>query len=82
MKIGPYKQERILLCSADAGPKSQRGRPCEAGIFFLGAKWVGATRNCAQRLGCDFTILTTGHGMVRPSGSGGPGSGPVHLREF
>lgn len=66
MKIGPYKKERFLLCSADAGPKSQRGWPCEAGIFFPGAKWVGAIRNCAERLGCDFTILTTGHGMVRP----------------
>lgn len=66
MKKGPYKRDRILLCSADAGPHSQRDRPCEAGFFFPGAKWVGAMRNRAERLGCDFAILTTGHGMVRP----------------
>ena len=62
--IPPLEKSQILLISADAGPKSQREVACEAGHFFPGAKWVGAVRNSSERLGCDFAVLTTGHGMV------------------
>jgi len=62
--IPPLEKSQILLCSADAGPKSQKNIPDQAGYFFPGAKWVGAIRNSANELGCDFSILTTGHGMV------------------
>lgn len=64
--IGPYSRDRVVLCSGDAGPRSQRRRPCEASYFFPRAKWVGAVRNAANRLECRFVILTTGHGMVDP----------------
>ena len=64
--IGPYSINRIVLCSADASPNSQRRRPCNAGSFYPGAKWVGAMRNAATRLGCNFVIITTAHGMVNP----------------
>jgi hypothetical protein len=57
-------KSQILLCSADAGPNAQSKVACEAGYFYPGAKWVGAVRNSSTRLGCDFAILTTGHGMV------------------
>jgi hypothetical protein len=63
-QIGPYARERIVLCSPDAKPGSQREEPGPAGTFFPGAKWVGAVRNAAERLGCRFVVLTTGHGMV------------------
>jgi hypothetical protein len=63
-KIGPYSKEKILFCSADASPESQRTTLCDAGSFFPGAKWVGAIRNSANRLSCRFSILTTAHGMV------------------
>jgi len=66
MPIGPYDRERIVLCSADAGPNSQRNEPDSANYFFPGAKWVGALRNASDRLECRFVILTTGHGMVNP----------------
>lgn len=62
--IPPIEKSQLLLCSGDAGPKSQRKVRGEAGHFFPGAKWVGAVRNSSGRLGCDFSILTTGHGMV------------------
>ena len=64
--IGPYPRDRVVLCSGDAGPRSQRKRPCEASYFFPRARWVGAVRNAADRLECRFVILTTGHGMVDP----------------
>ncbi len=62
--IGPYDINKIVLCSADAGPNSQKTMAGEAQYFFPGAKWVGATRNTAQAMGCKFVILTTAHGMV------------------
>lgn len=65
--IGPYRMERIALCSADAGPGAQRKERSEAGRFFPGAKWVGTVRNAGKRLGRDMFILTTGHGLVRPT---------------
>jgi len=67
LTIGPYQRDRIVLCSADASPKSQSNDPCEAAYFFPGAPWVGAVRNTANNLGCKFVILTTGHGMLNPS---------------
>ena len=65
--IGPFQLEKILLCSADASPNSQRKNACEAAYFFPKAKWVGAIRNVSNQLGCDFVILTTGHGLVNPN---------------
>jgi|GEM_PF-368919 len=65
-QIGPYARERILLCSADAGPDSQKTTVDDAGHFFPGAKWVGAFRNIADRTRSQLVILTTGHGMVYP----------------
>ena len=62
--IGPHRPSEILLCSADASPKSQKAQPAEAGIFFPGAKWVGAVRNSARRMQCPFLILSTAYGMV------------------
>jgi hypothetical protein len=72
MPVGPYVRERIVLCSADAGPNSQRNEPDSAKYFFPGAKWVGALRNASERLECRFVILTTGHGMVNPDDQIGP----------
>jgi hypothetical protein len=66
LEIGPFSSERILLCSSDAGPDSQRETARDAGYFFPGGKWVGALRNVADRAGVQFVILTTGHGMVYP----------------
>lgn len=65
--LGPYNLHEIILCSADAGPPSQRNTSCQAQYFFPGAKWVGAIRNTADRLHCDFVIITTAHGMVDPT---------------
>jgi hypothetical protein len=62
--LGPIPIEKIILCSADAGPRSQHETPDRAGCFFAGAKRVGALRNYADNLGCRFVILTTGHGLV------------------
>jgi hypothetical protein len=76
--IGPYSIQRIVLCSADASPRSQRRRPCKAGSFYPGAKWVGAMRNAANRLGCNLVILTTAHGMVNPEDEIGPYD--LHIR--
>jgi hypothetical protein len=64
--IGPYPKSKIVLCSADASPDSQRGQPGEAAYFFPRGRWVGTLRNAAERLGCRFVILTTAHGMVDP----------------
>jgi hypothetical protein len=64
--IGPFPRDRIVLCSADAGPKSQRNTPYQTAYFFPQAVWVGALRNAAERLMCRFVIITTGHGMVNP----------------
>jgi hypothetical protein len=64
--LGPIPREKIILCSADAGPRSQRDRPENAGNFFPNAPWVGALRNYAESLNCRFVILTTGHGLVEP----------------
>ena len=63
-QIGPYARERIVLCSPDAGPDAQREEPDPAGTFFPRGRWVGAVRHAADRLGCRFVVLTTGHGMV------------------
>lgn len=60
----PIQGERLILCSADAGPNAQRNEAGQAGYFFQNAPWVGAVRNCAERLQCRFVILTTGHGLV------------------
>jgi len=64
--LGPIKKEKLILCSADASPKAQRKKPGQAACFFPNAPWVGAVRNSAERLGCKFVILTTGHGLVEP----------------
>jgi len=66
MPIGPYHTHEIVLCSADAGPRCQRSQSDQAQFFFPKAKWVGAFRNAAERLYCDFLILTTQHGLVEP----------------
>jgi hypothetical protein len=66
MPIGPYHSHEMVVCSADAGPSSQRNNPDQAQYFFPGAKWVGALRNAARRLHCDFLILTTQYGLVEP----------------
>ncbi len=76
--IGPYSIQRIVLCSADASPRSQRRRPCNAASFYPGAKWVGAMRNAATRLGCNLVIITTAHGMVNPEDEIGPYD--LHIR--
>jgi hypothetical protein len=65
--IGPYSIDRIVLCSADAGPRSQNKVACKAAYFFPKATWVGAVRNAADRLHCRFVILTTAHGLVDPN---------------
>lgn len=62
--IGPYEKLRIVLCSADASPTSQRAEADHAAYFFPGGKWVGAVRNTAEDMRCRFCILTTYHGMV------------------
>jgi len=67
VQLGPCPVSKIVLCSADAGPKSQGSGRDEAGFFFKGAAWVGAVRNAAAILGCKFVILTTAHGMVNSS---------------
>ena len=64
--IGPYPRTKIVLCSADASPKSQLKNKGQAAYFFPGAPWVGAVRNAARDLGCRFVILTSAHGMVNP----------------
>ncbi len=64
--LGPYPRNKIVLCSADASPNSQRERIGPAGYFFPGGKWVGAIRNSAETIGCPFVVLTTAHGMVNP----------------
>jgi len=65
-QFSPYRLERIVLCSADAGPDSQRKEPDRADNFYPGGKWVGALRNTSKANGYRFVILTTGHGMVNP----------------
>lgn len=67
VEIGPYNMEKIFLCSADASPSSQKRESGQAQYFFPKAKWVGALRNTAKRLNCDFFIITTAHGMVTPT---------------
>ena len=62
--IPPIEKSQLLLCSGDASPESQRKVPGEAGYFYPRASWVGAVRNSSEKLGCDFSILTTGYGMV------------------
>ena len=79
--IGPYRRDRIVLCSADAHPKSQRQAPCEAQCFFPGGKWVGALRNAAGRLGCEYVILTTGRGMVNRDEIIGPYDVPIESHQ-
>lgn len=76
--IGPYSIQKTVLCSADASPRSQRRRPCNAASFYPGAKWVGAMRNAAKRLGCNLVIITTAHGMVNPEDEIGPYD--LHIR--
>lgn len=66
VQIGPYRSREMVLCSADAEPPLQRNTPDQAQYFFPGANWVGALRNTAKRLHCDFLILTTLHGLVEP----------------
>jgi hypothetical protein len=56
----------MVLCSADAGPDSQKKHDDTAEDFFPGAKWVRAIGNSAGRQNCRFVILTTAHGMVNP----------------
>lgn len=64
--VGPYPRTKIVICSADASPKSQLTHKGQAAYFFPGAPWVGAVRNAAHDLGCRFVILTSAHGMVNP----------------
>lgn len=63
--LGPVPITKIILCAADAGPRAQSPTPAAAQSFFPGAKWVGAVRNVAERVGAKFVVLTTGHGLVR-----------------
>lgn len=63
--IGPYRPDRIVLCSADAGPSSHANEEREAGLFFK-APWVGTVRNAAHYLSRRFVILTTAYGMINP----------------
>jgi hypothetical protein len=79
-EIGPYSKDEILLCSADAGPDCQRKEPRQAQYFFPGAKWVGATRNSADYLNCDFFIITTGHGLVHSNQEISPYD--MHIKEY
>lgn len=78
--LGPVPRDKIILCSADAGPRSQRALAHSAGHFFPNAPWVGAVRNCAETLNCKFVILTTGHGLVRPEDVINPYD--VHIQEY
>ncbi len=78
--IGPFARDRIVLCSADAGPSSQKNTPDQAAYFFPQSVWVGALRNAAERLRCGFIILTTGHGMVNPTDVIQPYD--MHIREY
>lgn len=77
--LGPVPKEKMILCSADAHPDSQRDLADRAGDFFPNAPWVGAVRNCAERLHCKFVILTTGHGLVGPEDVINPYD--VHIKE-
>lgn len=70
--IGPVPIDKLVLCSADAGPGAQRDRPRKAGYFFPHAPWVGALRNRSETLNCRFCILTAGHGLVGPDKVIGP----------
>lgn len=79
--IGPYEKDRIVLCSGDANPKSQRKSPCAAGDFFPGGKWVGAMRNAAERLGCRFVIFAGPYGLVDQWDVIGPYDVPGHKEE-
>jgi hypothetical protein len=78
--IGPYSLRKIVLCSADASPKSQRETPFPAGFFFPGGKWVGALRNAADSIGCRFVVLTTAYGLVNPDDLIKPYD--VHINQF
>jgi hypothetical protein len=64
MKIGPYHSNEMVLCSADAGPSSQKNEPTQAQYFFPEGRWVAALRNTADSLKCNFLVLTTQHGLV------------------
>ena len=75
--LGPIPLEHLVLCVADAGPGAQRPDPAEAQHFYLHAPWVGAVRNTAAALGCPFYILTTGHGLVKPTAVIGPYDLPI-----
>jgi hypothetical protein len=79
--IGPYQRERIVLCSGDASPRSQRNIPGEAGYFFPKATWVGATRNSAERLNCRFVIFAGPYGLVDPWEIIAPFNVPGHTEE-
>jgi len=65
-RIGPVAINRLVLCSADASPDSQRSQQDKAEYFFPDGRWVGAVRNASHDLGCRFVILTTGYGLVNP----------------
>ncbi|MCG2721464.1 MAG: hypothetical protein L6290_05535 [Thermodesulfovibrionales bacterium] len=80
MKIGPYLRQRIILCSADASPRSQRNYEDQAQYFFPDAKWVGTLRNASRELNCSFVILTAAHGMVNPGDIISPYD--MHIRDF
>ena len=67
--VGPFPRSYIMLCSGDAGPRSQLHRCGTAGRFFPGGKWVGTMRNASDQLGCRFAILTTKFGLVEPDAS-------------
>lgn len=80
IELGPYNIHEIVLCSADASPTAQKEKPDQAQYFFPGAKWVGALRNAANRLSCDFFIITTAHGMVNPTQIISPYD--MHINEY
>ena len=79
--LGPYQGGRIVLCSGDASPRSQRNIPGEAGYFYPGAKWVGATRNSSERLNCRFVIFAGPYGLVDPWEIIAPYDVPGHTEE-
>src|SRR5689334_7021557 len=63
--LGPVPVKQIILCAADAPRRAQAETPEAAAHFFPGAPWVAAVGTAARRTGALFTVLTTGHGLVR-----------------
>lgn len=63
-QIGPYPLDRIVLCSADAGPGAQRDTAARAEHLFPNTPWIVAPKAVAEDLNCRFVILTRAYGVV------------------